>query len=109
MERLKRDRVTPAMPPNPLPHMITRLLEIGLSEAAGMGVGPISWLTIDAWQRLTGVELAPWESRLLRSLSVAYVAEGRRAESETCPPPWRAPVTQHERDAEEKRLRMVLG
>lgn len=97
------------MPPNPAPALFDRLVEIGLNEVAGMGVAPISWQTIDAWCNRTGVDLPPWEARLLRKLSIAYVAEGRRAESENCPPPWQWPVTEAERAIEEKRLRLVLG
>lgn len=108
--RLKKDGVkNPAMPPNPAPHIVAHLIEIGLVEARGMGTGPVSWREINEWQRASGVNLTPWEARLIRRLSTEYVAEGGRAENENCPPPWRAPVTQQERDADEARLRMVLG
>lgn len=109
MDRYRADRVAPAMPPNPAPHIITRLVEIGLSEAADMGAVPLSWGTINEWQRATGVCLAPWEARLLRRLSTEYLAEGRRAESENCPSPWRAPVSQAERDADEARVLEMFG
>lgn len=101
--------MTPAMPPNPAPHIIARLIELGITESNGMGPVPISWCEMAEWQRLTGVALDPWEARLLRQLSVAYIAESRRAESEACPAPWRREVTQAERDADERRLRVVLG
>ena len=74
-----------------------------------MGAGPLSWREIDAWCNRTHIDLAPWESRLIRRLSVEYLAEGRRAESENCPPPWRAEVTAEEVQTEVDRLRMVLG
>lgn len=109
LDELKRQKITPVMPPNPAPHLIDRLIEIGLTEAAGMGAVPLSWREINAWCDRTGVDLQPWEARLIRTLSSIYLAEGRRAESETCPPPWRAPVTARERETEEARLRMVLG
>jgi hypothetical protein len=109
LDRLKRDGVKPSMPPNPLPHTILRLVEMGITEAAGMGAAPLSWITIDAWQRTTGVELAAWEARLIRKLSIEYLGESRRAESETCPPPWRSEVSQQERDAEDATLRSILG
>jgi hypothetical protein len=105
---MKRRRVTPKLPPNPAPHVTDWLIEIGLTEA-GMGVGPITWLQIDAWQRCTGVPLAPWEARLLHRLSLAYVAEGRRAEDENCPPPWRTLPTARERENEEAELMKLLG
>jgi hypothetical protein len=109
LERLKKNGVTPPMPPNPAPHIFDRLIEIGLTEAAGMGAAPISWREIDAWCSRTGIDLDPWEARLIRSLSTAYIAEGHRAEAETCPPPWRAPVTEREIQVEIDVLDMVLG
>ena len=109
IDDLKRKKINPPMPPNPAPHITDWLIEMGLTEAAGMGAVPISSRELAAWQDNTNVRLAPWEARLIRELSKAYLAEGRIAESETCPPPWRAPVTQRELDIEESQLRMVLG
>ena len=109
LDQIKRDKLTPQMPPLPAPHFIDRLIEIGLTEAAGMGAGPLSWATIAGWQQVTGIALEPWEARLYRKLSLEYLAEGRRAESENCPPPWRATITQAERDVEQRRLEQLLG
>jgi hypothetical protein len=109
LDRLKADGITPQMPPNPAPHIVERLVEIGLSEATGMSASPLSWREILAWQEATGVPLTPWEARLIKRLSTAYLAEGRKAESENCPPPWRTKVTQREREVEQARLEMVLG
>ena len=92
-----------------MPNLTGWLIEIGLCEAAGMGMVPVAWSTIEAWQRLTGVSLSPWEAKLLHHLSTEYLAEGRRAESENCPAPWRSGVTQTEREIEQARLEMVLG
>ena len=97
------------MPPNPAPHVMTWLIEIGLAEANGMGESPISWLSINEWQKATGVCLSAFEAKLIRELSVAYVAEKRRSESENCPPPWRAEITEQDRKADEAVLRGVLG
>lgn len=97
-------KVPPAMPPARLPHVITRWIEIGMTAAGGMAPAALSWLEINEWQKATGTTLCPWEARTIHALSVAYVAEGRRAEEETCPPPWRAPVTDQERAAEEAAL-----
>lgn len=74
-----------------------------------MGAVPLSWTTIDAWQRVTGISLDPWEARLIRRLSSDYLAMSREAENETCPSPWRAPVTAQQRDSELARLRLLLG
>lgn len=97
------------MPPNPMPHIIARWIEIGMTEGGGMAPAALSWREINEWQRATGVSLGTWEARTIRALSVAYIAESRRAEDETCPPPWKPHVTLRERETEEARLRMVLG
>jgi hypothetical protein len=109
IDDLKRKKIVPPMPPNPAPHITDWLIEMGLTEAAGMGTVAISSRELAAWQDNTGVVLEPWVGRLIRRLSSAYLAEGRLAESENCPPPWRAPVTQRELDIEEAQLRSVLG
>lgn len=53
-----------------------------------MGEGPISWRDLEAWSSQIGVELEPWEARLLVALSGDYVAERYRARKPDCPPPW---------------------
>lgn len=108
-DSMKKDGIPIQMPPNPAPHITDRLVEIGLTEAAGMGAAPLSWASIHAWQVMTGAPLDPWEARLIRKLSIEYLAEGRRAENENCPPPWRAEVTQREKETELSQLRSVLG
>lgn len=109
IDQFKKDKVTPKMPPNPAPHIIGWLVEIGLTEAAGMGAGPISWQSLDAWCNRTKLRIAPWEARLLRHLSVTYLAEGKPAEAIDCPPPWRANITAQDHAAEIAALDLVLG
>lgn len=109
LQRLKKQGVTPKRPPCSLPHIIDRLTEIGLTESNGMGVSPLSWREIEAWQVVTQMALPPWEARLIRRLSLEYIAESQRAESENCPSPWRTAVTKTERSADEDNLRRVLG
>lgn len=106
---MKKDGLDAQMPPNPAPHIINRLIEIGLSQPAGMGSAPLSWQEISAWSHCTGVSLPPWEARLTRRLSVDFLAESRRAEDETCPPPWQAEVTRSGIAAELRMLDDVLG
>ena len=108
-EQMKKDKIPVRLPPNPVPAITEKLMELGLSEAAGMGAAPLSWKEIDAWCNRTAVDVPPWEARLIRRLSVEYVAESRRAEDENYPSPWRTEVSPQEIDTEEARLRMVLG
>jgi hypothetical protein len=109
IDDLKRKKILPSMPPNPAPHITDWLIEMGLTEAAGMGTAAISSRELAAWQDNTGIRLEPWVGRLIRQLSKTYIAEGRLAESENCPAPWRAPVSQREVDIEEAQLRKLLG
>lgn len=110
IDAMRRDGIRkPAMPANPAPHITDRLVEMGLSEAAGMAAVPLTWKEINAWCERTGVDLPPWEARLMRRLSSDYLAESRRAEAETCPPPWLAPASEETMRAELRVLDAVLG
>lgn len=106
---LKADKIDPQMPPNPAPHFIDWLVEIGLTESTGMGNVPLSWASIHWWQVVTSITLSPWEARLIRKLSVEYLAESRRAEEAGCPAPWKTARSQREIEVEDARLRSVLG
>lgn len=108
-DRMGKAAAASAMPPNPMPHITERLIEMGLVEVAGMGAVPLSWSTLSAWSQMTGVRLCPWEARTMRRLSAEYLAEGRRAEDMTCPPPWAAPVSEVEISSEQAALERVLG
>lgn len=108
-EQMKKNRITLKMPPNPMPHIIDRMVEIGFTEPAGMGMGPISWQTIAAWSRMTGIALSSWEARLLRHLSAVYLAEFNAAAEEGRPAPYRTKVTQREAEVEQAGLRALLG
>jgi len=88
IDRYQRDKIQVQMPPNPAPHILQWLVEIGLTECNGMGESPISWREIHYWQQNTGVQLSAFEAKLIRELSVAYVAQKNKSDSENCPPPW---------------------
>ena len=110
IEALRRSGVTaPPMPPNPAPHFTDWLVEIGLTEAAGMSAVPLSWREINEWCARTCIDLLPWEARLMRRLSSDYLTESRRAEAEACPAPWLAPSNEATIAAEVRVLDAVLG
>lgn len=69
-------------------YLIAYLYELGPTVASGMGAGPVTFAEMAAWQAARGFELAPWEARLLRRLSVDYLAESNRATKRDCLPPW---------------------
>lgn len=109
LDRMKREGAEPELPPNPAPQIFRWFTEIGMMESGGMAASALSWREINEWQRATAVTLEPWIARLIRRLSVEYLDELRRAESETRPAPWRGKVTQGEIDAELAALVRVLG
>jgi hypothetical protein len=87
----KDDKYDPDMPPlEGADHLLSYLLEIGPTMAAGGYPGPITHEELRAWIDLTGIELQPWEARFLRRLSHEYLAESHKAEKSDCPAPWRS-------------------
>ncbi len=80
--------LVPDMPVIRTPWIIDTLMEVGPSEAGAMGQVPLSWASIDHWQSCIGAEIPPWVCRLIRRLSVEFVAEGQRATETDCPAPW---------------------
>lgn len=80
--------VDPAIPDNPAPHLTEWLLEIGPTVPAGMGEAEIGWDHLTHWQQNVGIELAPWEGRLLRNLSRAWLSAKHEARKPDCPAPW---------------------
>lgn len=57
-----------------------------------MGESALGYLEMAAWQAISGIELMPWEARLLRRLSGEYAAMRHKAEEQSCPPPYNGPV-----------------
>lgn len=72
------------LPENPAPYLTDWLFEIG---PAGND-GALSWQEMAAWERLTGIELDPWEATTLRRLSIQYLNMKHEAKEPGCPPPW---------------------
>ena len=72
----------------PTPELIDYLWEIGPVTYGGMGMTPLTWRDLQAWQGVTGAMLDPWEAGAVMDLSIAYVDQHDRSKSATCPPPW---------------------
>lgn len=88
LRQLEADGQTPDMPPNPAPHLVEYLLEVGPMVPAGMGSSAIGWRDISAWRQEVGIYLAPWEARMLRQLSRDYVGEYLEAGNIDRAPPY---------------------
>ena len=48
----------------------------------------ITYRDLAAWQEISGVELLPWEGRLLRRLSGDFASQQHKARKADCAPPF---------------------
>ena len=85
---MKDEGITPVFPDNPAEYLTTWLFEIGPSVSGGMGEAPLDWSHIRAWQETMGVELLPWEARIIRRLSGDFVAQRAKSRKPDCPAPY---------------------
>ena len=88
--------------------LLETLMEAGPTSTAGMGPVPLTWADIGAWEHSTGVELQPWESRLVRILSAEYLAQAQASEKFDCPAPWQPEQTEEKRTRVASHIRDVL-
>lgn len=84
LEKMRQDRrdpdFEPVMPEVQAGHLLLYLFEIGPVMTVGGYPAPVSHQEIESWQRLTGIELQPWEVRYFHRLSSVYMGEMTRAE-----------------------------
>lgn len=81
----------PPLPPlHSADYMIQHLWDVGPGVSFGMGLLPLSFQEIAAWQHGCGYRLRPWEVQSLRAMSVAYVAQMQKSTEPNCPAPWQS-------------------
>lgn len=85
---MRKKGIKPALPENPAPYLTDWLFEIGPGVSSGNGLVEIGWNTLTEWQRIMGVELLPWEARILRQLSREYVGQWYDSRKPDCPAPY---------------------
>lgn len=73
--------------------------------ATAMGVVPLTWSELVAWQSANSIQLQPWELSFIRRLSADYAAESSRATDPDRPPPWR----EGDRQSDAKRAAIAQG
>jgi hypothetical protein len=94
-EALKANGVEPEMPSLEWGrYLVEYLFEFGPTVPAGMGSAPLPPSEIEAAQRVLGIQLQPWEARLLLRLSREYLQESHRATEQHCAPPWSDPASE---------------
>lgn len=62
-------------------------VELGMAEA-GLTLAPLSWAEIRAAAWASDGEIGPWEARLLRRMSSAYVGGRQVGRDPFAIPPW---------------------
>ena len=75
---------TPRLPLVSARHVAEWWLEIGPTS----GEHAVTWQDMAAWERLTGIELEPWEAKAIRSMSVAFRSEQITSRKPNSPQPW---------------------
>jgi hypothetical protein len=98
-EQMEQDGIDPIMPPLAVPWLFEVLFDLGPTEPGGMGAAAIGWRSLDAWCSRTGVDLPPWQCRLLRRVSGEYLIESDRARKMDCPSPWATRKVEQNREA----------
>jgi len=94
--------------PDELVQFIHLLFEAGPSTLVGENMMPVSWADLDHYQSCIGVRLPPWQLRLLRRLSVAYVKQLREAREPDAPPPWEENLAVKRKEQVARHIRNVL-
>lgn len=56
-------------------------------KGGGMGPGPIEWPDIDAFLRLSGLSLVPWEIEVIEDLDDAFMGAVAAAQKPSAQPP----------------------
>lgn len=72
-----------------------------------MGPVPLSWLEMEAWARVTGRTLQPWEYQFIRRLSIEWIAQSEDSKDPSCPAPW-GEITPQQRRAAAMSLRAEM-
>lgn len=65
-------------------YLVEYLIELGVTY----GEQAVPYSEIESWQRQSGVELQPWESRVVKQLSEAYLSESHAARDPDAKSPW---------------------
>lgn len=98
----------PSFPHIDAPHVADWWLEIGPTVPGGMGECPLGWQDLAAWQAITGIELAAWEARAIRSMSREFVNFRDEARKADCPPPYLSDI-QDKRKKVGLQVRSIFG
>lgn len=91
------------LPPNPASYISDWLFDIGPTGSNAGGECELSYRDLVAWQEISGIELFPWEAKLIRHLSSEFADERYKARKRDRI----APYTGTARDIESNRQQVA--
>lgn len=107
-EKLLADGVDlSALDPGPAAYLLDYFMDLGPMHYSAMGEAPIGYEQIDAWARITGIRLSPWEASTLRDLSYAYGMEKSAASDPNAAAP--GGIFESPEQTSERRERVANG
>jgi len=110
LQTLRANDAQPDIPPAGLgAYLVQYLFDAGPVAHAGQGAVPLGWQDLQAWQQGTGIELQPWEARIVRTLSHAFVASSIAARAPDCPAPYTEAPTPDQRTHVANTLRSIFS
>lgn len=89
LERFYEAGVDVDWPELKLQYLFEYLMRIGPCFNTGMGQEPLNWTELEAWQKVNGITLTPWELSIIRKASIVYVEQVQLSRKADCVSPIR--------------------
>jgi hypothetical protein len=74
--------------PGPAAYLLEMSNSLGLAREGFHGASPVSYLEMQAWMQMSGLELTVWEAQTLREMSQAYCDALHGGRDKASFPPW---------------------
>lgn len=110
LQTLRAKETQPDLPPAGLgAYLLDHLFDAGPLVSTGQGSAALSWRDMAAWQSGTGIDLQPWEARIVRALSHVYLSSATAAKHPDCPAPYAEAPAPDERARVANTIRAFFG
>jgi hypothetical protein len=110
LQTLRAQDAQPDIPPAGLgAYLLEHLFDAGPIVNTAQGSAALGWQDLQAWQHGTGIELQPWEARIVRALSHAYLGSAVAARAPDCPAPYTEAPTPDQRTHVANTLRSIFS
>lgn len=88
LQTFKDEDVPIELPEVEVGYLVAYLWDVGPTLKSSGGESPLTHGEILAWQQLQGIELQPWETRILIRLSFDYLVQSQKSEKFDCIAPY---------------------